>query len=492
MAALAVVLVLLAWPARRLHSENLVVYLPHESKLIPIERIGSTAYLPLIPLLNLRGPVSGMEEKRNSLKVWVEGSQLQFHLNRPKIQIGKQSVTLSAPVLRVNGEWMVPKGFLSQAYPRLAGAAIAYQPGSDRAFLDGVQPVSYTVRLVSQPAGAELILQFTGPISAESASRNGKWLVFLRGAAIEPLEPAIRFNNPYVKELQFNDQDGHPKLIITPGVPNLNFYPVLTNGQRVLQLDFKTAPGELKAAVKPNQAQPPAGAVRPPGALPKPAAAKTAPPPPPPPPLPVVVLDAGHGGPDSGARSKDGVLEKNIVASLAAQVSAALQSSHKFRVVLCRPGDSDPTIEDRTQTANTSHPVAFVTFHAGDMGDQSPVVRVYTYQPSSPLAASGAPAAPVLFVPWDTAQIAQLTQSNVLAADLVQRFSSLSGVTVPKVMGAPVRQLRSISAPAVAVELGSLSPSMPAGELNQPSFQKQVAEAAAAALEQFAGGQSKP
>lgn len=493
--ALGLGIFLLLWPARRLHSENLVVYLPNQCKLIPIQRLNSTAYLPLLPLLNLRGPVAGIEEKKNSLKVWVGGSQLQFHLNSGKVRVNNNlSATMPEPVLRVNGEWMVPEVFLSGVFPQLTGGAMTYEPGSNRAFLEGVHPISYAVRLQGEPSGAQLVIQFTGPVTAESASRNGKWLVFLRGAAVKPLEPVIRFNDPYVKELQFDDQDGQPKLIITPGEPNLNFYPVLTADHRELVLGFKSTAAKPASGAAPAPSAQSLLTAAPPSAQPATAAQKVTPsaPPPQPPPLPVIALDAGHGGPDSGARSKDGILEKNLVASLVAQVSAALQASQKFRIVLCRAGDSDPSIEDRTATANTARPLAFVTFHAGEMGSQSPVIRVYTYQQSDPAAPGGAPSAPPLFVPWESAQMPELGKSATLAADLAKQFSAISGATAPAPMAAPVRQLRSIAAPAVAIELGSLSPTAPAGELNQPAFQQQVAKAAAAAIEVFAGGPAKP
>lgn len=490
--ALGLGVFLLLWPARRLRSENLVIYLPNQCKLIPIQRVGSTAYLPLLPLLNLHGPVAGIEEKRNSLKVWVGGSQLQFHLNSGKVRVNNNlSATMPEPVLRVNGEWMVPEVFLSGVLPQLTGGGMTYEPGSNRAFLGGVHPISYAVRLQGEPSGAQLVIQFTGPVTAESASRNGKWLVFLRGAAVQPLEPVIRFNDPYIKELQFDDQDGQPKLIITPGEPNLNFYPVLTADHRELVLDFKSTTAKAPSATLPaSPTQLPLATHPATGA--QAAASAAQPTAPAPPPLPVIVLDAGHGGADSGARSMDGILEKNLVASLVAQVSSALQSSQRYRVVLCRAGDSDPSIEDRTATANTARPAAFLTFHAGEMGSQSPAIRVYTYEPSDPAALSGEPPAPALFVPWESAQMPELGRSKMLAADLAQQFSGVAGAVVPAPISAPVRQLRSITAPAVAIELGSLAPTVPAGALNQPAFQQQVAKAAAAAIEAFAGGPAKP
>lgn len=104
---------LLLWPPRRASSENFVFYLPNQRKLIPIETIGGVPYLPLIPVLSLRSPLSGMQEKRNSLKVWIGADRLQFHLNKNKIQVNNNTtVTLPNPVVRSNGQWMAPVSFL--------------------------------------------------------------------------------------------------------------------------------------------------------------------------------------------------------------------------------------------------------------------------------------------------------------------------------------------------------------------------------------------
>ncbi|MGH9403906.1 MAG: N-acetylmuramoyl-L-alanine amidase [Terriglobia bacterium] len=483
---------LLLWPARRAQSENFVFYLPNQRKLIPMEMIGNTPYLPLIPVLSLRGPLSGLQEKRNSLKVWLGADQLQFHLNRNKIEINSNTaVTLPEPVVRSNGQWMAPVSFLTGVMARLGGEPILYRAGASRAFVGNVHPISYTVRLAPRPAGARLLIQFTGKVTAASASSNGKWILYLGGAAIEPLEPDIRFDNPYIKELKFDDQDGRPKLIITAAMTGLNFYPVMTSTQQELVADFELPPGATLppsataanhtqgAGAAANTTQPQAAGAQGPGATPPaPAAA-----------LPVIVLDAGHGGTDSGARSREGVLEKNLDAAIVQQVASAIAATRKYRVVLTRSGDSDPTIEQRTLAANTSRPVAFVTFHAGQLGDHSPVIRVYTYQPSSPsLPTSSTPPPPSQFVRWDEAQQPSDARSQRLAADLARRLAAIQGATVPPPVAAPVRQLRSVAAPAAAIELGTLAPADSAGVIAQPVFQQQVAAAVVAALQEFASG----
>ncbi len=482
-AALAGML-LIFWPARRLQSENFVFYLPQGSKVMPAEAANGTVYLPLLPVLNLNGQVSGLQEKRNELQVWFGGAHLQLRLRQSKIRLGKRTVDLFQPVLRSNGQWLVPVSFLTLVVPSLAGENVLYQAGTHRAFIGNIHPVSYTVRLQSQPSGAKLVVQFTGKVGIQTASTNGTWVIFLSGPPVAPMERVVRFHDPYIKELRFDDQDGRPKLILKPTEVGLNFYSQLTQGQQVLVADLvkpagMPAPPEQQTAAATSPAIKSGAAAAP---APVPTQIGT--------PLPAVVLDAGHGGPDSGARSRDGILEKNVAANMAQKVAAALQAAGKCRVVMTRIGDADPSFEQRSLTANTTRPVAFVTFHAGELGDRSPVIAVYTYQPPSPAPASGMGSP--FFVPWDWVQEAEQAPSRQLAQIFEQHFSQIAGAIVPPLTQAPVRQLRSINAPAVAVEVGTLSPTEDAGVIAQDSFEQQVANAAAAALEQFLGAPTLP
>ena len=81
----------------------------------------------------------------------------------------------------------------------------------------------------------------------QTASSNGKWVMFLGDRPMEPMEPSYHFQNPYLSELQYDDQDGVPKLILSPTSAGLNFYPVQAEGGKILLADV----------VKPAPASPP-------------------------------------------------------------------------------------------------------------------------------------------------------------------------------------------------------------------------------------------
>lgn len=508
LAILAIGLLLWLWPARRARSDNFVFYLPAARQLVAIQVVDNTRYLPLLKVLSLVGTVSDTEEKRRSLKVWVGEDRLELHEGDTELKLNKHALELSNPVRVAGGVWLVPLEFLDSVLPRLTTETIRYRTGDERMFIGDVRPATFSARLSPISNGDRLTVNFTAPVTMQTASTNGQWVIFLGDGVLMPLESQMKFQSRYISGVSFDDQDGVPKLIITPAAASLNFYPTVAEGGKTFQVDVTQAASQpVQAAAGAPKA--PAGGGGPPGtqapsgagapataagnaapaggqttaaAGPSPSAA------PPPPPLPVVVLDPGHGGADAGALSRDGVTERDLAAALAERVRAALVSSGKVRVVLTRTGSSDPGIDERDAIANLARPVAFLTLHAGDLGGSSPAVALYTYQASSVQASP--PALRTLFVPWDEAQQAHLTRSRDLANLLGQQLAHVQGLETRNPTGAPVRQLRSVDAPAVAIEIGTLGPGQDAATLTSGSFQNQLAAAVSAAVTALVGGAS--
>lgn len=484
--ALSVGAILLFWPARTLRSDNFVFYLPKERHLVRLEVIEGANYLPVLDVLNAVGKFSGFEEKRNSAVVWFGGSELRFKKGDKKVKVGKSTWNLLRPVRVANGQWMVPADFLSSVLPEVIHQRVIYELGEKRAFIGDVKPVTFTADLESVSSGVRLTLQFTSPVTIRTASQNGKWIVFLGDEPFEAPPHALRFQNPYLSALQFDDQDGVPKLLLTPGSEGLNFYPTQSGRSKFIAEVTKPAP---------QVAQLPTG--------PAPSTERPAPPPaaPAPPSLPVVVLDPGHGGGDSGARSRDGLMEKDVVAAWGERVRAALVATNKYRVVETRSGDADPGFDERAGIANHARAVAFLSLHAGNFGAKLPQLAVYTYLPSSlteastetgvAISRSGVAGEQLTLLPWNELQMAHVDRSRQFARALDRQFASIPGLaTTGDSVEAPVRTLRNIDAPAVAIEIGSFAPEIDARPLMNSALQDQLTGAIVRALESFLGGQA--
>ncbi|MGH9681507.1 MAG: N-acetylmuramoyl-L-alanine amidase [Candidatus Acidiferrales bacterium] len=194
------------------------------------------------------------------------------------------------------------------------------------------------------------------------------------------------------------------------------------------------------AAVPQAADQAPAQAVSPPA---QPAA-------PPPKTLALIILDPAHGGADQGARGSTGISESDVALSYARLARISLEAQG-LRTVLTRQANEDPSFDDRSKLANGQRGDIFISLHVSSTG-QPGTVRVYSEPPDL------GPASPRSgLISWDRAQSGYLDLSRRLA-ELLQIQMALRFRGSPDTpLYAPVRQLRTIAAPAVAIEVSSVS-----------------------------------
>jgi N-acetylmuramoyl-L-alanine amidase len=178
------------------------------------------------------------------------------------------------------------------------------------------------------------------------------------------------------------------------------------------------------------------------------------------------VIDPGHGGTDTGARGASGLVEKEVVL----QVGKILRSELErlgYRVVMTRNDDSNPSYEDRAAAANAYRDAIFVSLHVSSTGATGNA-RTYFYQfpvpfqaTDSSLLSNAVKPGYGTAIPWEEAQRTFSDQSrrlaNLVQNELTHRFSQSPNAPTP----AAVRNLRSVAAPAVAVEISSVSVSDP-------------------------------
>jgi len=179
-------------------------------------------------------------------------------------------------------------------------------------------------------------------------------------------------------------------------------------------------------------------------------------------PGPVIILNPAHGGADTGARGPSGAVEKDIALLFARIVRVELERQG-YRVVMTRNDDSNPSYDDRAAVANAHRDALFISIHLGSTGTVG-TVRAYYYQFSaSPAVTTGSDAAPPPalaaggILTWEEAQRpfveASRHFSEILESDLAQHFSGSPSAPA----GVAVRELRSVAAAAVAVEISSVA-----------------------------------
>jgi N-acetylmuramoyl-L-alanine amidase len=221
------------------------------------------------------------------------------------------------------------------------------------------------------------------------------------------------------------------------------------------------AQSQSQAPAPAPQQQPPPSVTSPP--QPSPAPPSAPPVAPPQRPAFVAILDPGHGGADNGARGASGVVEKDVALALAKATRAQLQQQG-LRVLLTRESDEDPSFDDRATLANAQRSALLVSFHVSSTGKVGSV-RTYYYMFAPAIASASNPAgSPVAdahpashLIPWDRAQENFAESSHhlgdLIQAELVKNFPG----SPTQASAVPLRDLRSVAAPAVSVELSSVT-----------------------------------
>ena len=98
-------------------------------------------------------------------------------------------------------------------------------------------------------------------------------------------------------------------------------------------------------------------------------------------PRPLIVLDPGHGGLDSGTSAPSGEKEKNIVLEFAQQLRDKLEKTGKYRVRMTRDDDRFVPLADRVQLGRSQQAALFISIHADALPNHDADARgatVYT------------------------------------------------------------------------------------------------------------------
>ena len=220
-----------------------------------------------------------------------------------------------------------------------------------------------------------------------------------------------------------------------------------------------------------------------------------------------IVIDAGHGGTETGAIGSGGLQEKDATLAIARRLSAALTRNLSARVLLTRDSDSVVSLDERTALANHEKADLFLSIHAnssranGARGSETYYLsieasdklaqEVANQENQAPAPATPAPGAtpqrdPSLdFILWDLAQSAHLKESSELAEAIQEELNALSGTQNRGIKQAPFRVLVGATMPAVLVETAFISNAEEEKKLADAAFQQSVADSIAKAVGRF-------
>lgn len=223
-------------------------------------------------------------------------------------------------------------------------------------------------------------------------------------------------------------------------------------------------------------------------------------------PRPLVVLDPGHGGIDTGTRAPNGECEKDIVLAFAKTLRDHLEKSGKYRVLLTRADDTFVALPDRVQIARQAGAALFISIHADFLphkeGDaEGATVYTLSDRPSDPQAARVAAEEnradviagvnlkdepdDVAGILLDLAQRETKTFSLQFAHKLVADLKSATHLNKDPVRSAGFRVLRAPDVPSVLVELGYVSNKEDLQSLNSDGWRDRTADSITAAVNEY-------
>ena len=223
-------------------------------------------------------------------------------------------------------------------------------------------------------------------------------------------------------------------------------------------------------------------------------------------PRPLIVLDPGHGGIDTGARAAGGECEKDIVLAFAKGLRARIEKSGKYRVLLTRTDDTFVPLADRVAIARNAGAALFVSIHADSVprreGDaEGATVYTLSDTPSDPQAARVAEEEnradviagvdlkqepeDVAGILLDLAQRETKTFSVQFAHKLVGELKESTSLHKEPIKSAGFRVLRAPDVPSVLVELGYVSNKQDLQSLMSDGWRERAANSIALAIDDY-------
>ncbi len=219
---------------------------------------------------------------------------------------------------------------------------------------------------------------------------------------------------------------------------------------------------------------------------------------------PVVVIDAGHGGIDPGAKGRLGTLEKNITLNIAKKLAGILQKTGNFEAILTRNDDYFVPLRDRFRIAESKQADIFIAIHADSIANPNfNGASIYTLseqasdKEAQKLAeaenASDFYAAQIYAdAPSDIKRILlELGQRNtkqesaILAKNILGKLEQAVPLLNKPHRFAGFAVLKSPLVPSVLIEAGFLSNSQMEKKLLDENYQKLLAERIANGVQEY-------
>src|SRR5580704_6109534 len=219
-----------------------------------------------------------------------------------------------------------------------------------------------------------------------------------------------------------------------------------------------------------------------------------------------IVIDAGHGGHDTGTIGADGILEKDVVLDVALRVGKLLHDRLGSEIIYTRSDDTFIPLETRTAIANKAQADLFLSIHANSSPDASArgVETYYLNFTSDPTALDVA-ARENAVSDQSIHQLSDLVKKIALKEKIAESREFASdvegslytdleegnpGLRDRGIKKAPFVVLIGANMPSILAEISFLTNSDDARELQQPAYRQRIAESLYRGVSRYISGLS--
>ena len=430
------------------------------------------------------------------LTVTTKSQTIVLSAGQALASVGGRLISLPAAPVREGRAWFVPVDFVSRALAPAMGTRVDLRKPARLIIAGDLRMPQITGRL--EPLGTLVRLTLdVAPATPHAIAQEGTRLVIrFEADALDATLPS-----PTVPDLiqAIRPGDSPASLVIDLGPRFASFRTADLPGDRGagrIQIDVAaqtTEPAQQPAAPQTPTAPAPelpplvdlaaAGGIR------------------------TIVIDAGHGGGDDGARGANGTLEKNVTLSVARRLKGALESRLGVRVILTRDGDQSVGLDERAALANNNKADVFVSLHANasvrqamsgaevfflSLAEYGEEGQRVAQSASEVLPVFGGASRDIEVTPWEMAQARHIERSAALASAAEGSLRAAVPMSPRAIEQAPFRVLVGVNMPAIIVEMAFLSNPQQEREAAGDTFQNAMVQALVNGIMRFRDEAPRP
>jgi N-acetylmuramoyl-L-alanine amidase len=405
------------------------------------------------------------------------GKVVTLTRNWSQVLVNGKPVVLDAPVRVKGGVWLVPESFVGRIVPSLVLATTAAGPVSSRFAAAPVEVGLEDVRVRSYPSFTRIVVETSSAVTHRidsSGPKEARVRLIGLGSGAHTQE----IGDGLIAEVRVDRSgaDGLLRVVYEGTAGTIRAITLADPPRIVLDVARPVEPGRRESR---EQIAP----------------------------LKTIVLDAGHGGHDSGATGPTGLMEKDLVLDVTRRVAKLVEARLGLKVLLTRDSDNFVTLRDRTSYANRQHADLFVSIHA-NAHREAAADGVETYFLSSEATdstarqvaaaengviqleqqtgrSSGQGLDIVKAILWDLAQSEFQVESSRLAEVVHDSMTQSLRISNRGVKQAGFYVLGGAAMPAILLEIGFVTNPREERKLKDTKYRDEIARAIFAGLAEY-------